>query len=326
MELPQRTQRAQRTCCHPRAGGDPASVARTTLAASCIHPALRDILGEITQRDESTMTTSTQPDPAALLEAVIRLAIDAGAAILKVYNSSDFSVQEKADRSPLTAADLAAHHIILAGLEALTPDIPVLSEESASLPFAERRRWNRYWLVDPLDGTREFIKRNGEFTVNIALIEEGIPALGVVHVPVTHTTYSAARGLGAFKQVAAAASRPLHVRSLDGGPVMVVGSRSHRGSSLDSFLERLGEHEMVGMGSSLKLCLVAEGIADIYPRLGPTSEWDTAAAQCVVEQAGGFVTTTGMQPLRYNTKDSLLNPFFLVFGDAGRDWSQYLAD
>jgi len=270
------------------------------------------------------MHTSTQPDPAALLGAVVRLAVQAGAEILRVYNSSDFTVEEKADSSPLTAADLASHHAILDGLAALTPDIPVLSEESASLPYAQRRRWTRYWLVDPLDGTREFIKRNGEFTVNIALIEEGVPALGVVHVPVTQTTYSAARGLGAFKQVATAAPQPIHVRMLGQGPVMVVGSRSHRGSSLNSFLERLGAHEMVGMGSSLKLCLVAEGMADIYPRLGPTSEWDTAAAQCVVEQAGGFVTTTGMQPLRYNTKDSLLNPFFLVFGDTGRDWSQYL--
>jgi 3'(2'), 5'-bisphosphate nucleotidase len=272
------------------------------------------------------MNTGSQADSAALLEDVVQLARRAGEEILKVYNRSDFTVEEKADRSPLTAADLASHHTILAGLQALTPEIPVLSEESASLPYAERSRWSRYWLVDPLDGTREFINRNGEFTVNIALIEDGKPVLGVVHVPVTNITYRAARGLGAFKQVAAAPPQPVHVRALDKGPVLVVGSRSHRGSSLEGFLDRLGEHQMVGMGSSLKLCLVAEGLADVYPRLGPTSEWDTAAAQCVVEQAGGFVTTTTMQPLRYNTKDSLLNPFFLVFGDAGVNWSRYLDD
>jgi len=268
--------------------------------------------------------TEQELDIAELLEPVAVLAVEAGARILDVYNSDGFSVQEKDDRSPLTAADLASHHTIVEGLAALTPDIPVLSEESASLPYPERAAWQQYWLVDPLDGTREFIKRNGEFTVNIALIEAGVPLMGVVHVPVTGISYLACAGEGAFKQEAGADPRPIHVRKLGEGPVMVVGSRSHRGDSLNRFLENLGEHDMVGMGSSLKLCLVAEGAADIYPRLGPTSEWDTAAAQCVVEQAGGYVTDTDMRPLRYNTKESLLNPFFLVFGDNSRDWSAYL--
>ena len=263
-------------------------------------------------------------DVAGLLEPVAALAVKAGARILDVYNSDEFSVQEKDDKSPLTAADLASHNTIVDGLAALTPDIPVLSEESASLPFSERATWQQYWLVDPLDGTREFIKRNGEFTVNIALIDAGIPVMSVVHVPVTGISYLACAGKGAFKQAAGAAPRPIHARKLGEGPVMVVGSRSHRGDSLNRFLENLGAHDMVGMGSSLKLCLVAEGVADIYPRLGPTSEWDTAAAQCVVEQAGGYVTDTDMRPLRYNTKESLLNPFFLVFGDDSRDWSAYL--
>jgi 3'(2'), 5'-bisphosphate nucleotidase len=263
-------------------------------------------------------------DPAGLLPAVVQLAKRAGTAILEIYDSEEYAVEEKADSSPLTAADLASHHVIVEGLAELTPGIPVLSEESANLPYTRRSRWKQYWLVDPLDGTREFIKRNGEFTVNIALIEEGVPVLGVVYVPVRDITYSAARGVGAFRQVAAGEPQPIRVRTLGAGPVRVVGSRSHRGSSLDGFVARLGEHELVSMGSSLKLCLVAEGAADIYPRLGPTSEWDTAAAQCVVEQAGGFVTTTDRQPLRYNTKDSLLNPFFLVFGDASRDWPRYL--
>jgi 3'(2'), 5'-bisphosphate nucleotidase len=260
----------------------------------------------------------------ALLDPVAELAKQAGKEILAVYNSEEFSVQEKDDKSPLTAADLASHHAIVKGLTALTADIPILSEESASLPYSERAAWQRYWLVDPLDGTREFIKRNGEFTVNIALIDAGVPVLSVVHVPVTDVTYLACRGLGAFKQQQGGARQAITVRKLGEGPVMVVGSRSHRGDSLIQFLEKLGDHDMVGMGSSLKLCLVAEGAADIYPRLGPTSEWDTAAAQCIVEQAGGFVTDTAMEPLRYNTKDSLLNPFFLVFGDDSRDWSAYL--
>jgi len=262
-------------------------------------------------------------DVTALLEPVVELARVAGDRILEIYNS-DFEVEEKADNSPLTAADMASHHAIVAGLEALTPEIPVLSEESASLPFDQRSGWQTYWLVDPLDGTREFVKRNGEFTVNIALIDSGVPVIGVVHVPVSGVTYSACRGRGAFRQEPGGEPRTITVRKLGDGPVMVVGSRSHRGDSLNRFLEKLGAHEMVGMGSSLKLCLVAEGAADIYPRLGPTSEWDTAAAQCVVEQAGGVVTDTDMRPLRYNTKDSLLNPHFLVFGDASRDWSQYL--
>jgi 3'(2'), 5'-bisphosphate nucleotidase len=268
-------------------------------------------------------TAASGSDISALLEPVVELAHEAGRKILDIYDS-EFAVQEKDDKSPLTEADMASHHAIVAGLGALTPDIPILSEESADLPFAERSAWQRYWLVDPLDGTREFIKRNGEFTVNIALIEDGVAVLGVVHVPVTGVSYLGCRGKGAFKREQDGSERAISVRALGSGPVMVVGSRSHRGDSLNRFLEKLGEHEMVGMGSSLKLCLVAEGAADIYPRLGLTSEWDTAAAQCVVEQAGGTVTDTAMQPLRYNTKDSLLNPFFLVIGDTSRDWSAYL--
>lgn len=258
-----------------------------------------------------------------LLDEIVKLAMEAGERILEVYDS-DFSVEHKEDKSPLTAADLASHRVIVAGLEALTPEVPVLSEESAGIPYAERSAWHTYWLVDPLDGTKEFIKRNGEFTVNIALIREGIPVLGVVHVPVTGVTYSACEGVGAFKAEQGAAAAPIRVRAMGAGPTAVVGSRSHGGDSLNAFLEKVGDHEMVSMGSSLKLCLVAEGRADVYPRLGPTSEWDTAAAQCVVEQAGGSVTDLELKPLRYNTKDSLLNPFFLVVGDRNHDWARYL--
>ena len=244
------------------------------------------------------MNNSTiDQDIGVWLEPVVELARLAGEKILEVYNSDEFSVQEKDDKSPLTAADLASHHAIVDGLTALTPQIPVLSEESASLPFAERSSWHSYWLVDPLDGTREFIKRNGEFTVNIALIVEGVAVLSVVYVPVTGVSYLACKGQGAFKQEAGE-RHAIRVRKLGTGPLMVVGSRSHRGDSLNRFLEKLGEHEMVGMGSSLKLCLVAEGVADIYPRLGLTSEWDTAAAQAVVEAAGGQVLQLDLSPLR----------------------------
>jgi 3'(2'), 5'-bisphosphate nucleotidase len=254
---------------------------------------------------------------------VLQLAQEAGRAILDIYNR-DFQVEQKADESPLTEADLASHHTIVDGLQQLTPDIPVLSEESASLPYETRRRWHRYWLVDPLDGTREFIKRNGEFTVNIALIEDGRPVMGVVHVPVSGVSYTGEADRGAYKHDQHGVRHPIEVTRATQRPIRVAGSRSHAGDSLQRFLDNLGAHDIVSMGSSLKLCLVAEGCADVYPRLGPTSEWDTAAAQAVVEAAGGRVTDTSMQPLRYNQKESLLNPHFLVFGDLDIDWSQYL--
>ena len=208
----------------------------------------------------------------------------------------------------------------------LRPDIPVLSEESATVEWSERSDWAEYWLIDPLDGTKEFIKRNGEFTVNIALIQGRQAALGVVHAPAAQRCFYGYRDGGAFEQVNAAPPQRIVVTAATQTPVRVVGSRSHRGTSLDAYLERLGEHVMVPMGSSLKLCLVASGAADIYPRLGPTSEWDTAAAQAVVEAAGGRVVTTDNQPLLYNAKADILNPEFLVYGDRSRDWTGYLTD
>lgn len=262
---------------------------------------------------------------AAWLEPVRILAVEAGARILGIYATA-FGVTVKDDNSPLTAADLAAHHVIVAGLQRLTPELPVLSEESASVPFAERAQWRRYWLVDPLDGTKEFVQRNGQFTVNIALIENHEPVLGVVRVPVTGLCYSAVRGYGAFREDPGQPPQPIAVRRLEPhAPVRVVGSRSHGGPGLQKFVAALGAHELVTIGSSLKFCQVAEGAADVYPRLGPTSEWDTAAAQAIVEMAGGRVVSakTG-EPLRYNTRDSLLNPHFIVYGDASRDWLAYV--
>ena len=254
-----------------------------------------------------------------LIEPVVSIAVSAGQAILEVYKT-DFEVAAKDDDSPLTRADMASHRCIVAGLRELTPDVPLISEEGGLPDFTERRKWQRYWLIDPLDGTKEFVSRNGEFTVNIALIEGNRPVFGVVHVPVMQKTYVGCDGGGAELRDASDVRTPIRVAIESANPVRVVGSRSHRGSSLDAFLELLGDFEMVPMGSSLKFCLVAEGVADVYPRLGPTSEWDTAAAQAVVEQAGGSVVTLDGKPLAYNTKADILNPHFLVAGPQDVDW------
>ena len=258
-----------------------------------------------------------------LVEPVVALAKEAGDAILEVY-ATDFDVQAKDDESPLTQADMASHRIIDAGLAALTPDIPVISEESGLPDFDVRKEWDTYWLIDPLDGTKEFVNRNGEFTVNIALIGDNRPLFGVVHVPVQGKTYTGCEGIGAAVRENDGGSRSIRVARETGTPVRVVGSRSHRGASLDAFLNKIEEVEMLPMGSSLKFCVVAEGRADIYPRLGPTSEWDTAAAQAVVEQAGGAVLELDGRPLAYNAKSDILNPHFLVQGPEDRDWLQLL--
>lgn len=265
---------------------------------------------------------AAMPSEDALLAAVLRLARQAGEAIMQVYRGK-FDIVAKDDLSPLTEADLAAHRLIEAGLRALEPSLPVLSEEGANIPYATRRSWGRYWLVDPLDGTREFIKRNDEFTVNIALIEGHEAVLGVVHAPALGVTYGARRAAGAWKWGDTRPER-IHARNRTACPPCVAISRSHESQRLQAYLAALGEHTRICMGSALKSCLVAEGRADLYPRLGPTSEWDTAAAQCIVEEAGGFLTDTAMRRLRYNCKASLQNPEFFVFGDAHIDWSAFL--
>lgn len=278
-------------------------------------------------------------DRKQLLEQVIGICERAGEAILEVYNdSAELEVNTKVDDSPVTAADLAAHRVLAPALAELVEGVPVLSEEQEMPAFEERSRWQRYWIVDPLDGTKEFIRRNGEFTVNVALIENGEPVLGVVYVPVLNITYAGCKGSDgantAFKRTAAG-ERPIRVRSvrarLDAGEaVELVASRSHGAGAVDALLERiegkLGRTGLKNMGSSLKLCLVAEGAADLYPRLAPTCEWDTAAAQAVVEAAGGTVVDDQFELLRYNRKDSLLNPHFYVIGDTGFDWRALLAD
>ena len=260
-------------------------------------------------------------DPAErrLLDSVCDIARAAGRAILEVYGS-DFTVSHKADDSPLTEADRAAHAIIARELAALDRSIPLLSEESAPGDHATRRSWSRYWLVDPLDGTKEFVKRNGEFTVNVALVVDGRALLGAVYAPVLDRLYFGALSLGAWRRDGTAAPHAIAVRKTAPSPLRVVGSRSHPSPELASLLARLGPHEITDMGSSLKICLIAEGAADLYPRLGPTSEWDTAAAQAILESAGGRMIDLAGRPLRYNSKDDLLNPYFLAFGDQQRDW------
>jgi len=259
-----------------------------------------------------------------LIEPVIAIAEQASAAILEIYNSGDFGVEIKGDDSPLTKADKASHNTIVAALAELTPDIPILSEEASDISWEERSQWPVYWLIDPLDGTKEFIKRNGEFTVNIALISGHQAILGVVHVPVQQRCFYGHQDGGAFEKQADGSVRAISPAATVGSTVRVVGSRSHRGELVDAYLEKLGDFEMVPMGSSLKLCLVALGEADVYPRLGPTSEWDTAAAQAVVEAAGGKVIQTDGSPLLYNAKADILNPHFIVCGDTDRDWTEYL--
>jgi 3'(2'), 5'-bisphosphate nucleotidase len=274
----------------------------------------------------------------------IHAAVDAGNAILEVYHS-DFTVTKKADQSPLTLADMRSHEIIVNALS--TFGLPILSEEGKDIPYAEREKWQTYWLIDPLDGTKEFIKRNGEFTVNIALIDEGKPFCGVVYVPDKSTLYFASKEMGAYKanlsQIAAWLNRQitsdrkfdlaerratefindlmdcgtkLPIKDPSHRPFTIVGSRSHSTPELEAFVEHKrrqhGEVEFISAGSSLKLCLVAEGKADIYPRTGPTMEWDTAAGQAIVENAGGNVFQfDSSKPLAYN-KENLLNPWFVV--------------
>jgi 3'(2'), 5'-bisphosphate nucleotidase len=262
----------------------------------------------------------------ALREGIIALAREAAARILEVYDG-DFAVEHKDDRSPLTAADLAAHHCIVAGLERLAPDIPVLSEESAQdVPALVRRQWSRMWLVDPLDGTREFIKRNGEFTVNIALIgEDGAPVLGVVQAPVTGVLWHGQRGRGAFRRDGDV-DVAIRTRAPATAPLRVAASRSHRDARTEAFMARMGEVEPIGIGSSLKFCRLAEGAMDVYPRFGPTSEWDTAAGQCVLEAAGGVVVDPRGRALRYNQRDTILNGDFLALGDPALPWRDWMEE
>jgi 3'(2'), 5'-bisphosphate nucleotidase len=254
-------------------------------------------------------------DLRALAEQLLPVVDQAGAAIMKIYDGG-FTVQHKEDDSPLTMADLESQRVILEGLKRITPDVPILSEESAAAPWAERQSWGELWVVDPLDGTREFVKRNGEFTVNIALIVDHEPVLGVVSAPAQGLVFWGARGIGAFTEHRGTGRTAIHT-SAPQRPLRVVGSRSHASKETAAYLDKVAEHVMTGVGSSLKFCLLAEGKADLYPRFGPTSEWDTAAGQAVLEAAGGQVTRSDGHPMRYNCRESVLNGDFLAFTDPG---------
>jgi len=263
------------------------------------------------------------------LDLMTDLARKAGAEILGVYRDEDFGIETKDDSSPLTRADLAAHRVIVDGLAEAAPDVPVLSEESANISWEERKSWDRYFLVDPLDGTKEFISRNGEFTVNIAYIEHGVPVAGVVYVPVKNVLYRADQADGLATVTRDDRELPIRIRRIrEDEPLVIVASRRHGGDALENCLAVLDEYfpavETTNMGSSLKLCLIAEGKADLYPRLAPTSEWDTAAAQAIVEAAGGRVVDIELNTLRYNSKADLLNPYFYVLADTQFDWLSVL--
>jgi len=283
-----------------------------------------------------------------LLQTIVTIAQQAGAEIMAVYQQgAGISVENKADDSPLTEADRRAHRLISAHLAALTPDIPILSEEGELPAFATRCRWTRYWLVDPLDGTKEFVGRNGEFTVNIALIDNGEPVLGVVHVPVSGVSYAGLvsgavsdNEAGAWKSAApgkfsVTSALPIHARVLPmtdgwaGLTLKVAGSRRHGVDKLEQLLATLRQQgatvDLINMGSSLKMCLIAEGLVDLYPRLGPTSEWDTGAAHAIVRAAGGEIVDASFRPLRYNQRSSVINPDFFALGDCRALWAPLLA-
>ncbi len=267
-----------------------------------------------------------------LLPEVYRIAIEAGEKIMEVY-ASGFDIETKADNSPVTTADLAANAHIEKELNKLIPHFPILSEESADASFSERSARETYWLVDPLDGTKEFIKRRDSFTVNIALIHQHKSILGVVYAPALGVSYFASEGHGSYKLEADQTyndAQQINSRQLPKDEAIFVGSRSHTGEALANFLENFkaekGEYDLLSLGSSLKMCMVAEGAADLYPRLWLTSEWDTAAAHCIVDEAGGKIVQTDMSPLLYNTKDSLLNPFFFAIGNNSVEWDSYLEE
>ncbi len=248
---------------------------------------------------------------------LVQIAKNAGNAIMDIYKKETFNQKLKSDNSPLTEADIASNNIIIGGLKQLTPNIPILSEESAEISWKERKQWNRYWLIDPLDGTKEFIKKNGEFTVNIALIEGNIPIIGVVHAPALEQTWVGSKHEKIAIKISNGKTKNIQLKPHKKDEIWkVVGSRSHAGNSLKNYLDNLGSYELISMGSSIKLCLVAEGSAHVYPRLGLTSEWDTAAAHAVVNAVGGRVVNVENDSiLAYNTKDSLLNPHFIVYSD-----------
>ena len=246
-----------------------------------------------------------------LIISAIEIAKEAGEAISQIYNS-DFDYQIKKDLSPITAADRLSHKIITERLKILTPKIPILSEENCDIPFKIRAQWADYWLVDPLDGTKEFINNNGEFTVNIALISNNTPILGIIHIPITHETYWGSKNKGSFYLNENDDVVSISVSNNHQNPIRIVASRSHPSDMLNDLLEKIIDYEIIKVGSSIKFCHIASGQADCYPRFGPTSEWDTAAGEAIVSSAGGHVVAASGNSMNYNVKEDYLNPNFIV--------------
>ncbi|ANS84128.1 3'(2'),5'-bisphosphate nucleotidase CysQ [Vibrio scophthalmi] len=267
------------------------------------------------------------PDLSHHLPAVIDIARTAGQLILDIYQTKQYEAYTKSDSTPVTSADLAAHKFIVEKLSELTPDIPVLSEEAADISLEQRSQWNRYWLVDPLDGTQEFIARSGDFATIIALIENNKPIMGVVYGPVSGVTYYAYQGKGAWKipDMSESVRITTHKHQGPQQPIAIAISRRQDINRITDRMSSAWNYDLVPLGSAaLKACLVAEGAVDCYLRLGPTGEWDTAATQCIVEEAGGRILSTLLEPLSYNERDTLENPNFIVLGDEQLPWHDIL--
>lgn len=260
-----------------------------------------------------------------LLKKIIPIVKLAGQAILEVYAKKDIvPVTLKSDHSPLTEADTASHQILVRGIRGLIPELPILSEESQEISYRERCLWTQYWLIDPLDGTKEFLARNDEFSINVALIQNHKPVLGVIYLPVFDVLYMAIEGEGAYKQEQNHHSNRIQTTSFNSTQLRLTLSRRHHSEKLKDWLVHFSNYTILPHGSALKICLVAEGTADLYPRFGNTSEWDTAAGQCILEEAGGAVLNCeDHHPIEYNRKASLVNPAFLAVGDKTIDWFHY---
>ena len=251
-----------------------------------------------------------------LIEKVLKLSKGAGELILDIYKNYNSNFELKEDKSPLTTADIASHNFITKGLKNLTPSLPIISEEDSSIAFRVRSSWDQYWLIAPLDGTKEFLNKNDEFTVNIALINKNEPNLGVIYIPVLGTTYWGAKEKGSFLITSAGTQESISVARNPDKKLRIVTSRSHASKELGIFLDKIKDYKIIKKGSSLKFCLIAEGMADIYPRLGPTSEWDIAAGEAIVKYAGGYIYTRDSKLMTYNQKDSYINPDFIVSNDS----------
>ncbi|MCF7454600.1 MULTISPECIES: 3'(2'),5'-bisphosphate nucleotidase CysQ [Vibrio] len=266
-------------------------------------------------------------DLSHLLPQVIEIARSAGQMILEIYEKKQYEAYTKSDETPVTSADIAAHKLITERLSELTPDIPVLSEEDADISLEQRAQWQRYWLVDPLDGTQEFIARSGDFATIIALVDNNKPTMGVVYGPVSGVTYYAYSGKGAWKIPDMSDSVKIHTHKHEqpGQSIAIAISRRQDINRITSRMSSAWNYDLIPLGSAaLKACLVAEGAVDCYLRLGPTGEWDTAATQCIVEEAGGRILSTQLEPLSYNERETLENPNFIVLGDADLPWNEIL--